>query len=83
MSNDTHFVWLDSLTRPVNNPINIFLINPNIVLHYVLFPKYLSISKISLVLKGLKSTEKNFTLPLIINCKIIVKSFEILPRHSV
>ena len=32
---DTHFVWLDGLTIPVNNPINIFLINPNIVLYYI------------------------------------------------
>ena len=33
--NGTHFVWLDGLTIPVNNPINIFLINPNIVLYYI------------------------------------------------
>ena len=33
--NDTHFVWLDGLTILVNNPINIFLINPNIVLYYI------------------------------------------------
>ena len=33
--NDTHFVWLNGLTIPVNNPINIFLINPNIVLYYI------------------------------------------------
>ena len=32
---DTHFVWLDPFTRPVNNPINIFLINPNIKLYPV------------------------------------------------
>ena len=30
-----HFVRLDPITRPVNNPINIFLINPNIFLSYV------------------------------------------------
>ena len=58
MINDTHLVWLDPLTRPVNNPINIFLINPKIISYHVLFIKYLWISKISLVSIGLKSTEK-------------------------
>ena len=53
-----HFVWLDALTMPVNNPINIFLINPNIILYHVPFIKYLWISEISLVSIGLKSTEK-------------------------
>ena len=43
---------------PVNNPINIFLINPNIILYHVPFIKYLWISKILLVSIGLKSTEK-------------------------
>ena len=54
---------LGPLTRPVNNTINIFLINPNIILYYVLFVKYLWICKISLVSIGLKSTEKHFTTP--------------------
>ena len=49
------------LTRPVNNTINIFLINPNIILYHVLFIKYLWISKISLVSIWLISTEKKFT----------------------
>ena len=31
-----HVVWLDALTMSVNNPINIFLINPNIILYHVL-----------------------------------------------
>ena len=41
--------------------MNIFLINPNIILYYIIFIKNLWISKISLVSIGLKSTEKNFT----------------------
>ena len=57
--NKTHFVWLDPLFRPVNDPISIFLIKPN--LYHVLFIKYLLISKILLILIGLKSTEKKFT----------------------
>ena len=71
-----HFVWLDPLTRPVNNPINIYLMNLSITLYHVLFIKYLWISKISLVSIGLKSTEKKFATPFntvffhIINCKI-------------
>ena len=32
----THFVWLDPLTWPVNNAINIFLTKPNIILYHVL-----------------------------------------------
>ena len=67
---------LYALTMLVNNPINIFLINPKIILYYVLFVKYLRISKISLVSIELKSTEKILQLLLIlfffhiINCKI-------------
>ena len=34
--NKTLFVWLDPLTRPVNNAINIFLTKPNIILYHVL-----------------------------------------------
>ena len=33
--NDTHLVWLEALTTLVNNPINNFLINPNIILYHV------------------------------------------------
>ena len=58
-----HFAWLDPITRPVNNPINIFLINPNIILYNALFINYLSIPKISIVSIGLKLTEKFFTTP--------------------
>ena len=29
------FLWLGQLTRPVNNLINTFLINPNIILYHV------------------------------------------------
>ena len=31
---DTHFVWLEAVTMLVKNPINIFLINPGIILYY-------------------------------------------------
>ena len=67
----------------VNNPINIFLINPNILYH-VYFIKYLWISKISLVSIGLKSTEKKFPIPfnLVFVILLIVKSFKILPKCS-
>ena len=51
-------MWLDPLTRPINNPINISLINPNTILCHVLFIKYLWISKILLVSIGLKPTDK-------------------------
>ena len=47
--------------------------------------KYLWISKISLVSIGLKSKEKNFTAPInpvFFFILVIVKSFEILPKHS-
>ena len=58
-----NFVGLDPLTMLLNNTINIFLDNPNILLYYVFFIKYLCISKISLVSIRLKSTGKNFLLP--------------------
>ena len=47
--------------------------------------KYLWISKISLVSIGLKSKEKKFTAPfnpVFFFILVIVKSFEILPKHS-
>ena len=47
----------------LNNPIKIFLINPNFVLYHVLFIKCLCISKILLVSTGLKSIEKKCTVP--------------------
>ena len=66
---------------PVNNPI----INPKIILYFVLFIKYLWISKILLASIGIKSTEKNITTPLF-NCVffhiINLKIFEKLPKHS-
>ena len=62
---------------PVNNPIDISLINVNMILYNVPFIKDSWISKISLVSIGLKSTEKNCTIPFnpvfffhIVNCKI-------------
>ena len=33
--NKAHFVGLDELTMLINNPINIFLINLNIILYHV------------------------------------------------
>ena len=54
--NGTHLVWLDAVTKPVNNPVLFFIINSNIVLYFVTFINYLWISII-----GLKSTEKNLT----------------------
>ena len=65
--------------------MNIFLINPSIILYHVLFVKCLWISKISLVSIGLKSTEKKFTTPFkpVFFFRLsIVKSFETLPKHS-
>ena len=56
--NETDFVWLNTLTGPVNNPRNILLINLNIILYHVLFIKCLWIYKRSLVSIRLKSTEK-------------------------
>ena len=51
-------VWLNVLTTLINNPVNTFLINPNIILYYFPFIKYVWIYKISLVSIELKSTEK-------------------------
>ena len=80
-----HFVWLDPITRPVNNPINVFSINPNTILYYVPSIKYLWISKILLVSIGLKSAEKNFITPfnpVFFFTLLIVIYFEILSKHS-
>ena len=56
-------MWLEALTMLIDNPINILLTSPKIILYHVLFIKYLWISKISLLPIGLKLTEKNFTTP--------------------
>ena len=68
----------------VNNAINIFKKILNIFLYYVPFIKNLWISKILLVSVRLKTTEKNFRLPFnpAFFISLIVKSFEILPKHS-
>ena len=73
------------MTIQVNNTVNLFLINSNIILYHIPFIKYLWISKTSLVSVGLKSTEKSFTIPFnpVFFILLIVKSFEILPKHSV
>ena len=54
---DTHVVWLDPLTRVVKNPINIFLINPNIILYHVLFIKHLLSIRVSIGLESVKYLE--------------------------
>ena len=80
-----HMVWLDPLSRLVNNPINIFLFNTDIILYHVLFIKYLWISKILSESIGLKLTEKNYTTrfnPVFFFTLIILKSFETLHKHS-
>ena len=53
---EKHFVLLDPLTRPVKNPINIFIISSKIVFYHVLFIKCLWISKIWLASIALKFT---------------------------
>ena len=30
-----HFLWLEALTMSINNPTNIFLISPNIILDHI------------------------------------------------
>ena len=55
------------------------------MLYYVFFIKYLCISKTSLVTIGLKAAGKSFRLSFnyVILILLIVKSFEILPKHCV
>ena len=73
---------LDALAMSVNNLINIFLINSNIISYHVPFINYLRISKILLVSIWLKSTEKKFTIPFnpVFFILLILKSFEILRK---
>ena len=68
----------------LNNRINTFLINSNIILYHVPFIKYLWISKMSLASIGLKSTEKRITIHFnpVFFILLNVKSFEISPKHS-
>ena len=86
-------VWLEALTMSVNNAINIFLINPKIILYHAFFIEYLWISKRLLVSLTptelncieLKPTEKKFTFPFnpFFSFHIFhLSSFEILPKHS-
>ena len=81
---ETHFVRLVPLTRPINNPMHFFLINPNIILHHVLFINYLWIYEILLVSIGLKPTERKFAAPFnpVFFILLIVKSLDTLPKHS-
>ena len=80
--NDTHVVWLDPLTRAVKNPINIFLINPNIILYHVLFIKHLLSIRVSI---GLESTEKKFGISFypVFYILSFVKYLEILHKQCV
>ena len=72
---------LDALAMSVNNLINIFLINSNIILYHVPFINYLRISKILLVSIRLRSTEKNLQFLLILFFSLLIlKSFEILRK---
>ena len=66
------------MTIQVNNTVNLFLINSNIILYHIPFIKYLWISKTSLVSVGLKSTEKSFTIPFnrVFFILLIVKYFD-------
>ena len=67
-----------------DNPINIFLINPNIILYYVLFINYLWISETLLVSIGLNLTEKKFATPfdIVFLILLVVRSFKVLPKQS-
>ena len=69
----------------INNPINVFLIKPNIILYHVLFIKHLWVTKTSLLSIGLKLTEKNFTTHFnpAFFILLIVKYFETFPKDSV
>ena len=73
------------IVQTLNNPINIFLINPIIILYYVSLIKYLWISKISIVSITLKSTEKTLTTPFnpVFFILLIGKSLEILPKNGI
>ena len=73
------------IVQTLNNPINMCLINPNIILYYVSLIKYLWISKISIVSITLKSTEKTLTTPFnpVFFVLLIGKSLEILPKNGI
>ena len=59
------------------------VIKNNIILYQFPFIKYLWITEILLVSTGLKSVEKDFTLPFNPAFSYYLKSFEILPKHRV
>ena len=71
---------------PVNDPKNIFVINPNFILYHALFIKYFWVSKTLLVSIGSKSTEKKFTIhfnPVFFFFLLRIEtSFQILRKHS-
>ena len=72
---------------PVNNPISIFLINPNIILHRFFFliihDIFMNIYNF-VSIKRIKIKIKNFTITFssVFFILLIVKSFEILPEYS-
>ena len=76
---DSHFVWIEALTKLVDNSINIFLVNPNIILTFLTI-KYLQIWSMPSFLIELWATEKSYTAPLqeIWICSSFVKSFDML-----
>ena len=75
-----HFVWLEGLTKPVNNQINIL---PK---HLILFLtiKYAWILSMPSFLTELWSSEKSYLLPFkeISVCSSSVKSFDTLPKQT-
>ena len=83
---DIHFVWLETLTILVNNLINIFF---NKSKHYFISCSFHSIStNISNIasINNIIINWKTFTLPFnpfFFFMLLIVKSFEILPKHSI
>ena len=76
---ETHFVWLDAVTRPVNNLLNIFFNKPKCY-----FIKYRWILRMSSFLIELQSTEKSCTVPYkeISLCSSFVKSFDMPPEQE-
>ena len=77
-----HFGWLEGLAILVNNPINYFLINPNIILYHVFFIKYVRISIILLVSKVVWSTENSYTHPFNPIFFMLLAPPEIFPKRK-
>ena len=58
-----HFVWLQTLTMLIDNPVSIFLVTSTIFSYNIFSNKYLWVSKILLISVGLKLAEKNYATP--------------------